>query len=106
MFNNRRPQGGPNGNNKKNDDDFKWKNGSKSLLFWVFLFVAIALFAILFPPGERDIADIDYSDYQKHLAASEIAKGEVIVRDTEGATEFVGTLKQPAYQDLATGKGR
>ena len=102
----KRPPEGPNRNNNKknNNDDFQWKKGSKSLLFWVVLFLGIALFATLYPVGGKNPDEVDYSTYQKLLEENKIAKGEVIVKD--GANEFTGFLTESVYLPTEDGKGR
>ena len=100
---NKRHQGNrPNDPNNDNKDDFQWRKGSRSIIFWVILFFGIGFFAYLFPPGGKSSVEIDYSAYLKHLENGEIIKGEVIVK--KEANEFLGTLSDFAYKDVGGGK--
>lgn len=94
----------PNGSGKNNKDDFQWKKGSRSILFWVILFLGIAFFATIFRSGEKDPSSIPYQRYLEHLEKNELYKGEVLVK--QDAYEFTGYLKQPAYEKLESGKTR
>ncbi|MCB0307028.1 MAG: ATP-dependent metallopeptidase FtsH/Yme1/Tma family protein, partial [Calditrichaeota bacterium] len=93
----------PNGN-KNNKDDFQWKKGTRSMLFWVILFLGIAFFATIFPVGGKNPIEIDYSTFLKHLDSGNITKGEVVVN--EGANDFIGYLRQPYEESLPNGKVR
>ncbi len=89
-------------NNNNNKDDFQWKKGSRSVLFWIILFLGIAFFATLFPVGEKEHKEIPYFRYQEFLENDMILKGEVVVKDV--GNDFIGTLKQP--QPLMDGSGQ
>jgi len=95
------PQREPNKNKK---DDFQWKKGSRSVLFWVILFSGIALFAMIFQNGGKSTLEIDYSTYLKLLEQNRIKEGKVVVKD--GANEFMGHLDEPEDESLANGKVR
>ncbi|MEZ4745697.1 MAG: ATP-dependent zinc metalloprotease FtsH [Calditrichia bacterium] len=94
----RSPQG------QNNRDDFQWKRGSRSVLFWVILFSGILLFAMIFQNSGKNPVEIDYSEYLKFLEQNRIKKAEVVVK--EGANDFVGTLDEPEEERLPNGKVR
>ncbi len=98
-FRGKRPLPDP---NKK--DDFQWKKGSRSVLFWVILFSGIALFAMIFQNGGKSPLEIDYSTYLKLMEQGRIKEGEVVVKD--GANEIIGHLDEPEDERLANGKVR
>lgn len=88
MFKGKRPPSGPNKNNR---DDFQWKKGSRSLIFWIILFLSIGLFTLMFQDRGKEDNEIDYQTYLKHLRNDEIYKGEVTV--SQDLYEFKGYLK-------------
>ncbi len=90
--------------NKNKKDDFQWKKGSRSVLFWVILFSGIALFAMIFQNGGKSTLEIDYTTYLKLMEQNRIKSGDVIVKD--GANEFIGHLDEPEDERLANGKVR
>lgn len=94
----RPPQG------QNNRDDFQWKRGSRSVLFWVILFSGILLFAMIFQNSGKNPVEIDYSEYLQFLEQNRIKKAEVVVK--EGAYDFVGYLDEPEEERLPNGKVR
>ncbi len=97
MFNNKN-----NNDNKNNKDDFQWKKGTRSMLFWVILFLGILFFATVFPVGGKNPIEIDYSTFLKHMENGTIKKGEIVVK--EGANDFIGYLEPPYREILPNGK--
>ncbi len=97
----KRPAPPPNRNNK---DDFQWKKGSRSVLFWVILFSGIALFAMIFQNGSKNTVEVDYSTYRSLLENNRIRAGEVVVK--ADANEFIGYLDREEEERLANGKVR
>jgi cell division protease FtsH len=95
----RRPSNSPN-----NNDDFQWKRGSRSVLFWVILFSGILLFALIFQENDAQPVEIDYTQYTQLLEQNRIKKARIIVKD--GAHEFIGTLDEPEEERLPNGKIR
>ena len=82
----------------------KWKKETRSIAFWVILFLGIAFFATIFPVGGKNPIEIDYSTFLKHLDSGDITKGEVVVN--EGANNFIGYLRRPYEEYLPNGKVR
>ncbi len=101
FFKGNRPPDDPNRNNK---DDFQWKKGSRSIIFWVILFFVIASLATLFPIGGKNVKEVPYTQYLKFLDEGKILEGKVIVGDP--ANEFHGVLKSPETELLSNGKTR
>lgn len=97
-FNKNRPPDDDNGKN----DDFQWKKGSRGILFWIALFLLIALFATLYPPTDNSQKEIPFSQYMEFLESGDIHSGEVSVR--EDIKEFIGQLKEDKAEELANGK--
>ncbi len=95
MFKGKRP---PNGPNKNNRDDFQWKKGSRSVLFWVIFFLSIAFLALMFRGQNQEENEIDYATYLGLLQNNQIEKAEIVVK-SERAYEFVGYLKSEASTD-------
>ncbi len=101
-FKGNRPPNSPPKNNK--NEEFQWKKGSRSILFWVVLFLGIALFATIFPVGGDEPVEIDFTRYLQHLEENEIYRAEIIKR--VDANDFIGYLKNPAVEELPNGKTR
>jgi cell division protease FtsH len=95
----RRPSNSPN-----NNDDFQWKRGSRSVLFWVILFSGILLFALIFQENDAQPVEIDYTQYTQLLEQNRIKKARIIVKD--GVYDFIGTLDEPEEERLPNGKIR
>jgi cell division protease FtsH len=88
MYQGKRP---PNGSNKNNRDDFQWKKGSRSIIFWVILFLSIGFFTLMFQKGGKEANEIGYQTYLTYLKNNDIAKGEVTI--SKDVNEFKGYLK-------------
>jgi cell division protease FtsH len=93
---NRKKPGGPN----KDNNEFQWKKGSKTILIWVIIIMAIILITSIFPLGRSQERSIPYSKYQYFLKNDLILKGEVVVKENE----FRGTLKKTFQDVLPNGK--
>ncbi len=85
-----RPQG-PN----PDDNQFQWKKGSKTILIWVIIIMAIILLTSIFPVGRGHERTVPYSKYLYFLENDLILSGEVVIRENE----FRGTLKKE-FQDV------
>jgi cell division protease FtsH len=88
--------GGPN----RDNNDFQWKKGSKTILIWVIIIMAIILITSIFPLGRSQERSIAYSKYQYFLQNDLILKGEVVVKENN----FRGTLKKSFQDVLPNGK--
>lgn len=95
MFKGKRP---PNGPNKNNRDDFQWKKGSRSVLFWVIFFLSIAFLALMFRGQNQEENEVDYATYLGLLQNNQIEKAEIVVK-SDRAYEFIGYLKSEATTD-------
>lgn len=92
----KRPQKDP----KKGNDDFQWKRGSRSIIFWVIIILGIIFFSTIFPVGKTEETQIPFSEYQQYLEKNLIAKGQVVVDENE----FIGTLKNKITFTTSEGK--
>ncbi len=102
MNRNRPPKPGdkrPGGSNRDNNE-FQWKKGSKSILIWVIIIMAIILLTSIFPMGRGQERRIPYSKYLYFLNNELIAQGEVVVKENE----FHGVLKRIFQDVLPNGK--
>ena len=89
----------PTGSNRDNNE-FQWKKGSKSILIWVIIIMAIILLTSIFPMGRGHERSIPYSKYLYFLNNGLIAQGEVVVKENE----FHGVLKRIFQDVLPNGK--
>ncbi len=96
---NRNPEG-PNNNR----DDFPWKKSSRSVLFWLILFLGIAFVFTLYAPNEREPLEVPYATFLKYMEEDNIAKGEVFIY--EDSHEFIGQLKEKEIQQIGNDKTR
>ncbi|GAB4380672.1 MAG: ATP-dependent zinc metalloprotease FtsH [Calditrichia bacterium] len=88
--------GGPN----REDNEFQWKKGSKTILIWVLIIMAIILLTSIFPVGRGQERTVPYSKYLYFLENDMILRGEVVVKENE----FLGVLKKPFRDVLPNGK--
>lgn len=87
---NNMPKGNrPNKDPNKGNDEFQWKKGSRSIIFWVIIILGIIFFSTIFPVGKSKETKIPYSEYLQYLDKDMIAKGQVVV----DGNEFIGKLK-------------
>ncbi len=91
----RKPSGPPRDNN-----EFQWKRGSKTIIIWVIIIMAIILLTSIFPMGKGQVRDIPYSKYLYFLENDLIAVGEVVIKENE----FRGELKKSFQDILPNGK--
>ena len=94
-FRGKRP-GGP----EKNNNEFQWKKGSKTILIWVVIIMAIILLTSIFPVGKKQQRSVPYSKYLYFLENNMIIKGEVVVNENE----FRGLLNRKFTDNLPNGK--
>jgi cell division protease FtsH len=88
--NDHRP-GGP----QKDNNDFQWKRGSKTIIIWVIIIMAIILLTQVFQSNRGQERSVPYSKYLYFLENNMISQGEVIVQENE----FRGLLNK-SFQDL------
>ncbi len=86
---------GPDGN-----DDFQWKKGSRSIIFWIILFMGIIFLSTQFPFGKAHEREVPYSQYLYFLENDMILRGRVVIKKNE----FIGLLKEPFTDQLPNGK--
>ena len=95
-FPNDEKPGGPN----RDNNDFQWKRGSRTIIIWVVIIMAIILLTSIFPVGRAQERSVPYSKYLYFLENGMINKGEVVVKENE----FKGTLTKPFQDMLPNGK--
>jgi len=88
--------GGP----KKDNNDFQWKRGSKTIIIWVIIIMAIILFTQIFQTSRGQERNVPYSKYLYFLENGMISQGEVVVKENE----FRGTLNKSFQDILPNGK--
>jgi cell division protease FtsH len=78
-------------NNKKNngrrpnpDDKFEWKKATKTVSFWILIFVAAIIIAQAFDFGDRKEVPIAYTQYRELLTDGKIISGYVADREFHG----------------------
>lgn len=98
---NKMPKGNrPDKDPKKGNDDFQWKKGSRSIIFWVIIILGIIFFSTIFPVGKSKETSIPYSEYLQYLEKDMIAKGQVVVKENE----FIGKLRNKIHLKTSDGK--
>jgi cell division protease FtsH len=86
----------------RDDNQFQWKRGSKTILIWVIIILAVILFTSIFPVGRGQERSIPYSKYLYFLENSMIASAEVVL--TKDNAEFHGVLNREFRDELPNGK--
>jgi cell division protease FtsH len=78
-------------NNRKNngrrpnpDDKFEWKKATKTVAFWILIFMAAIIIAQAFDFGERKEVPISYTQYREYLAENKIVSGYVADKEFHG----------------------
>jgi len=99
-MNNDKQQNKDTGPNKNEKDEFQWKKGSRSILFWVMVILGIIFLTTIFPVGRSSERNIPYSKYLYFLEKNLIERGEVITKENQ----FIGYLKTPEQEVLPNGK--
>ncbi len=70
-------------------NQFQWKSATKTLLFWVLIFLGAVYLVNFFNMKKEKEVEVTYSEYLRFLENGAIEKADVIERD------FYGTLKYP-----------
>jgi cell division protease FtsH len=82
-----RPQGSPSGGRRSPDgkkDEFKWKKGTRTLIFWVFLLlVSISVFQY-YSRTRKDSVTITYTEFMQQLEESNVKKVTLVEKDVQG----------------------
>ncbi len=94
-FSNREPQK-PN----RDDNEFQWKKGSKTIIIWVIIILGVILLTSIFPMGRAQERSVPYSKYLYFLENNMIVSGEVVIHENE----FHGVLKEKFRDVLPNGK--
>ena len=94
LFKKNRPEGLP------DNDEFQWKKGSRSILFWIILLLGLIFISTILPLGREAEREVPYSQYLYFLNNELILRGKVIIKENE----FIGWLKEPFTDVLPNGK--
>jgi cell division protease FtsH len=92
-----RPPGTPPPSGKKKPpdgkkDEFRWRKGTRTLIFWlILLLVSISLFQF-YSRSKRDVVTITYTEFMQHLEESNIKKVTLVEKDIQG--EFVTEISK------------
>jgi cell division protease FtsH len=73
-------------------DEFRWKKGTRTLVFWVFLLLLSIFVFQHFSPGKRDVLTINYTEFMQQLEESNVKKVTLVEKDIQG--EFVGKISR------------
>jgi cell division protease FtsH len=83
----RGPTGSPSGNRRPPEgqkNGFKWKKGTRTLIFWVILLLfSISLFQY-YSRNKGDVVTITYTEFMRQLDESNIKKVTLVEKDIEG----------------------
>jgi cell division protease FtsH len=83
----RGPTGSPSGNRRPPEgqkNGFKWKKGTRTLIFWVILLLfSISLFQY-YSRNKGDVVTITYTEFMQQLDESNIKKVTLVEKDIEG----------------------
>jgi cell division protease FtsH len=82
-----RPPAGPSGGRRPPDgkkDDFKWKKGTRTLIFWVFLLlISISVFQF-YSRSKNEAVTITYTEFMHELDDSNVGKVTLVDKDIQG----------------------
>jgi cell division protease FtsH len=82
-----RPPARPPGSRRPPDgkkDDFKWKKGTRTLIFWVFLLlISISVFQF-YSRSKKEAVTITYTEFMHELDDSNIKKVTLVEKDIQG----------------------
>jgi cell division protease FtsH len=82
-----RPPAGPSGGRRPPDgkkDDFKWKKGTRTLIFWVFLLlISISVFQF-YSRSKNEAVTITYTEFMHELDDSNVNQVTLVDKDIQG----------------------
>ncbi len=91
----KRKVGPPSGRRKLPEgkkDEFKWRRGTRTLIFWLILLLAsISLFQF-YSRSKKDVVSITYTEFMQQLELSNIKKVTLVEKDIQG--EFVTKISK------------
>ncbi len=76
------------------DDKFEWKKATKTVSFWILIFVASIVIAQAFNFGEKKEENIPYTQYRELLTEGKITSGYITDKEFHGIY-----LKDPANEN-------
>ena len=88
------------GRPKRDNNDFQWKRGSKTIIIWVIIIMAIILLTQVFQTNRGQQRSVSYSKYLYFLENNMVSHGEVVVKENE----FRGILNKSFQDVLPNGK--
>jgi len=91
----RGPPGQPSGKrrpSKGKKDEFKWKKGTRTLVFWMILLLFSIFLFQYYSQSKRDVVTVTYTEFMQQLEESNIKKVTLVEKDIEG--EFVREISK------------
>jgi cell division protease FtsH len=92
---NKNPRKSP-GRRPNPDDKFEWKKATKTVSFWILIFVASIVIAQAFNFGEKKEENIPYTQYRELLSDGKIVSGYITDKEFHGIY-----LKEPGNENSA-----
>jgi len=77
---------------RNNDDKFQWRRMTRTLFFWVLLFVSIILIIQKFNPNKPKEVEITFSKYRQLLQDGAIEQAQIIGNEFHGKLKYDDTL--------------
>jgi cell division protease FtsH len=81
------PSGRPPGKRRPPDgkkDEFRWRKGTRTLIFWMIILLASITLFQLYSGSKRDVLTITYTEFMQELEESNIKKVTLVEKDIEG----------------------
>jgi len=73
-------------------DEFKWKKGTRTLVFWMILLLLSIFLFQYYSQSKRDVVTVTYTEFMQHLEESNVKKVTLVEKDIEG--EFVREISK------------
>jgi cell division protease FtsH len=89
------PPGTPPGKRKPPNGkkgEFKWRRGTRTLVFWLILLLASVTLFQIYSAGKKDAVTITYTEFMEELEKSNVKKVTFVEKDIEG--EFVNQISK------------
>ncbi len=79
------------------DDKFEWKRATRTVSFWILIFVASIIIAQAFNIGKERVEMLDYTRYDKLLQEGRIDSVNVIYEDREVRGRYLNEAKKSVH---------
>jgi cell division protease FtsH len=97
------PPGTPPGKGKPPDGkkgEFKWRRGTRTLVFWLILLLASVTLFQIYSSGKKDAVTITYTEFMEELEKSNVKKVTFVEKDIEG--EFVNQISKTVGKKIGS----